>query len=78
MKIFRVIATDGLIIKSRYILSKNVKKAKEMAFQYGFSHFLIDTIQIENAIDFWESLSKEERKQFEQALLNNFFREEIL
>lgn len=78
MKIFRVIATDGLNIKSRYILSKNAKRAKEIASHYGFSNFLIDTVQIEHANDFWNSLSEAEQVQFSMALLNNFFREEIL
>lgn len=79
MKIFRVIAADGPCIKSIYILSRNAKKAKEISTsQYGFSNFLIDKAQIENANDFWNSLSKEEQVQFTIALLNDFFGEEIL
>ena len=77
MKIFRVIAADGPCIKSKYILSKNAKKANEIAFQYGFSRFLLDTAQFENAIDFWDSLSEVEQEQFKRALINNFFKKEI-
>lgn len=78
MKIFRVIAADGPCIKSKYILSKNAKKAKEIASRHGFSNFLIDKVQLENAKSFWYSLSEEEQVQFTIALLNDFFREEIL
>lgn len=73
MKIFRIIASDGPYIKSMYIMGKNKKQAKELAFQYGFSNFLIDTIQPDNGINFWNALSDLEKNQFKQALINNFF-----
>lgn len=73
MKIFRVIATDGLFIKSKYILAKNKKQAKELASLYGFSNYIIDTIQVENTNAFWNTLSDLEQDQFKTALLNNYF-----
>ena len=78
MKIFRIIATDGPSIKSKYFLAKNAKKANEMAYQCCFSRFLLDTVQIENANGFWNFLSEAEQEQFKQALINNFFKEEVL
>lgn len=73
MKIFRVIATDGLFIKSKYILAKNKKQAKELVSLYGFSNYIIDTIQVENTNAFWNTLSDLEKDQFRTALLNNYF-----
>ena len=78
MKIFRVIATHGPYIKATYILAKNKKQAKELTFQYGFSNFLIDTVQLENANNFWKDLSETEQNQFKKALVNNFFKQEVL
>lgn len=77
MKIYRIVATEGPFIKSKYILSKNAKKAKELAARHGFSYFLIDKVQIENAMDFWNSLSEIEQTQFKNSLINNFFNKEI-
>ena len=78
MKIFRVIAADGPNVQTIYILSKNAKKAKEIASSHGGSKFLINAIYPMNAADFWNSLSNAEQKQFERALVNNFFKKEIL
>ena len=78
MKIFRVIAADEKHVQTIYILAKNAKKAKEVASQYGFSNFLFDAIYPTDTIEFWDSLSNVEQKQFERALVNNFFKKEIL
>lgn len=78
MKIFRIIATDGPYIKSKYILAKNKKQAKEWVSSYVvFSNYLIDTIQVEDVKAFWDTLSESEQDQFKKALVNNFFNKEI-
>lgn len=78
MKIFRIIASDDPFVVTRFILAKNKKEAKKIALHYGFSRFLLDTTQPKNAISFWENLEPVEKDQFEQALVNNFFNEEVL
>lgn len=79
MKIYRVIASDDpFMVETRFILAKNKKDAKKIALQNGFSRVLIDTTQPENAISFWNTLQEIEQDQFKQALVNNFFNQEVL
>lgn len=78
MKIFRVIEPDGTIIKYKYIMVKNKKQAKELAIQNGYSNFMLYEVQPEDASSFWRTLSELEQNQFKKALINNFFKEEVL
>lgn len=79
MKIFRIIATDGPHIKTKHILAKNKKQAKEFASLHSFSNYIIDTIPVENPNAFWNTLSDSEKEQFKKALLcNYFFNKEVI